>query len=157
MMIDTNMRTIGLYPPFAQLMLHGKVETRWVKKGKKPPFPLGAYLIYATKRSYTYYEVVSISGKNITEWILNTLKYPWRQDAGYMICVGELIEVYPMKPEDEGTTFVKYEESETHTRWCLRFKDVQPVVPYIWSHGKQGIGFLPESEVLNIKIMNTLK
>ena len=43
-------RTLGFYQPFGSLMLHGKIETRWVRKGKKPPFPLGKYIFYTTQK-----------------------------------------------------------------------------------------------------------
>lgn len=50
----SKIRTLGFYQPFGTLMLHGKIETRWVKVGKKPPFPEGKYLFYSTQKRCKY-------------------------------------------------------------------------------------------------------
>ena len=155
-MPEERIRTIGLYSPFARLMLHDKVETRWVKKNKKPPFPLGKYLIYATKKSYTRWEMYHISGERHLSWIYDIYKrlgYMWEMDAGYALCVGELIALYSMTPEDEPFTYVKYKEDENSILWCLKFKDVKGIEPFRWKYGKQGVGFVPDSELSKIKII----
>lgn len=114
-------RTLGLYQPYATLMMppYNKIETRWVKAGKKPPFPLGQYLIYSTKKAYPTKEVKEISGgyyeevrKNIiAESIRTSPAYPNRHGVrwinadgsveflnGHALCIGELVELKTYSP-----------------------------------------------------------
>jgi hypothetical protein len=70
---NETIRTIGLYQPFASLMHHGKIETRWVKKGKKPPFPLGKYILYSTLKSYSDKELDYICGERQFVRIMRSL------------------------------------------------------------------------------------
>lgn len=144
---ENKIRTIGLYQPYAFLMLHGKIETRWVIKGKKPPFPLGNYLIYATQKAYMQYQVKQYAGESIAATIFK-LQYqePYSAIRGKSICVGTLVDVRLMTPEDCEKCFVKWETSETHDRWCLVFENIKRVVPEPVK-GKQGIGFIESSKI----------
>lgn len=147
-------RTLGFYEPFGSLMLHNKVETRWVRKGKKPPFPLSKYLFYTTQQPCSNKDVFDWCGLEIMLSISETLGTNKKSELnGFAIAVGELVEVRPLTKEDEGKAFVKFigEKTEvikgekiTKVQWALIFKDVKPITPFRWEHGKQGVGFLPE-------------
>lgn len=150
---DERIRTLGLYQPFGTLMHHGKIETRWVKKGKKPPFPLGLYLIYSTKKMYEAPELYEISGRKGVEWMNEVLRNDNTIDkCGYALSIGELYQVSKMTRDIELECFVQYRESETHDLHALRFKNVKRLEPYQWKYGKQGIGFVPKEEYKNIII-----
>lgn len=145
-------RTLGWWQPFGSLMLHGKVETRIVAAGKKPPFPLGQYLMYTTKKPMLKRDVEIMVGWELQEHIYSTLTKA--QEAtinlnGYAIAIGTLSEVRPMKEEDEMQCFVPYFTN----RWCLIFKDVQRIEPFKFENGKQGIGFATPAEIAKIKIV----
>lgn len=144
-------RCIGLYQPFASLMRHGKIETRWVQKGRKPPFPEGLYLIYSTKRRYELGEIMEISGRKCFDWMEEVLRGDQTVgQLGYTICLGYLYIKHPMTKDIELECFVEHKESETHDLWAMRFKEVVMLEPTVWNHGKQGVGFVPESEYDNI-------
>jgi hypothetical protein len=146
-------RTMGFYQPFCSLMLHGKIETRWVIKGKKPPFPLGKYVFYSTQKVCDLNTLLDWCGseivRNISHTLLNDKTRTLTESA---IAIGELVEVRPLTLEDEPLSFVKFignktelkEGKEIHkVQWALIFKDVRPCTPFKWKHGKQGVGFLP--------------
>ena len=137
-------RTLGLYQPFATLMLHGKVETRWVRKGKKAPFPLGRYLIYSTKKYYKpSQELATLCGYvnyNRLMQIVQGKDETWPN--GRAICIGDLVKIIdPICPPFNQNTFVNNEwETQTHRRVGLVFENVKRVKPYEFT-GKQGVGF----------------
>lgn len=156
-------RTLGFYQPFGTLMNYGKIETRWVRKGKKPPFPLCKYVFYTTKKEcsdFTLYEEwcgVEIMG-NINE----TLKDDnTRHFTKMILSHGELIEVRPLTKEDEPKAFVKFIGEKVFkdkngkdvikVQWALIFKDVQQITPVPYHHGKQGVGFLDKQYLPFIK------
>lgn len=139
--VSKETRTIGLYQPFTTLMLHDKDETRWVKKGKKPPFPLGNYVIYSTLKRYDLADIHNISGPVIAERMNEVMKDdPTCSLWGYAIAHGTLVEVRPMRPEDSDKCYVLYQEKEDKTLWCLIFENVTRIEP-IKFKGKQGVGF----------------
>lgn len=147
-------RTLGFYQPFGSLMLHGKIETRWVRKGKKPPFPLGKYIFYTTQKACDTFTLFQWCGAEIILSITNTLQNDSTKDLKEVaLGIGELIEVRPLTKEDEAMAFVKFlgEKTEfiddveiTKVQWALIFKNVQPFEPFEWKYGKQGVGFLPD-------------
>jgi hypothetical protein len=159
-------RTLGLYQPYASLMLHGKIETRWVEDGRKPPFPLGKYLIYSTKKSSSILSFQLTSGKYCQK-VWQTL-----QDGdtyagdGLPICIAILEGLWKYRPDIDGPeTFVDSFDGKmqiikgTHriprdyTLWCLKFVNVQPVKLFRFNGGKQGIGFLSEADQAKIKYL----
>jgi hypothetical protein len=154
-------RCLGMYQPFGSLMLNGKVfETRWVKKDKKAPYPLGTYLFYITERSTSSAELLDISGEyqmtRITKALMAEPTYSLRRHA---IAIGELVRVRPMTIADEDKAFVKFYFSINSTLWVLEFENLQRIEPFKWSYGKQGIGIIgrgkiPASERDKIKIVN---
>lgn len=150
-MYGAPIRHIGLYQPFASLMRHGKIETRWIKKGKKPPFPLGLYVVYSTVKRYDLGEIMSVSGRMCFDWIEQVLKGD--DTVGKtkcVICVGELYMVSKMTRDIELECFVEYKESDEKDLWALRFKRIKFLENSEWNYGKQGIWFVPESEYGNI-------
>lgn len=154
-------RTLGFYQPFGSLMLHGKIETRWVRAGKKPPFPLGKYLFYTTQKPCDQKSLESWCGGEIIHRIHKILEHePTANLNGYAIATGNLVEVKLLTPDDENT-FVKFIGSKIDTeskdlcvrkvQWGLHFKDVERIEPFKWKFGKQGVGFVTDSELGKIK------
>jgi hypothetical protein len=150
-------RTIGFYQPFCSLMLHGKVETRWVRKGKFAPFPLGIYLGYSTKRG--------CSSETLEDWcgeeILNLIDYTLCNDNtqhlhGMGLWVGKLIKIGKMYEWQEKECFVKYKGEQVrcdrngvahfYHQQVLYFENIQPIQPFDFKYGKQGVGIFPASE-----------
>lgn len=151
------LRTIGLYQPYASLMLHGKVETRWVRKGKKPPFPLGKYLIYSTQKAATEDEICDWSGHGeVMEFLSDTIRQEITVNMrGYGLAIADLVKIEPMARNQEMGCFVKYKGEKqkrvngkliTYTQWCLYFRNVHRITPFEFKHGKQGVGLFPELE-----------
>lgn len=137
--------TIGLYQPFASLMLHGKIETRWVKKGRKPPFPLGKYLVYSTANRYGLGDIFMISGSKQYDRMNEVLKGDETVVlTRHAICLIDLVELRQMVKEDEDKTFVEYRESPDRILWCLVPGEIQRIQPFPFLDGHQGIGFLSE-------------
>ena len=153
-------RTMGFYQPFATAMLHGKVETRWVQKGKKPPFPLGKYLMYSTRKSCSHIDLLGwCDNSNI-----NKLSEIQSNDLtanlnGFAICTGILQKVEPLTVNHANTfirfvgekTIEKFGDIKHYVQWALIFDNIQPIEPFMWNYGKQGVGFLPESELKKIQ------
>lgn len=154
-------RTLGFYQPYGSLMIHGKKETRWVRIGKKPPFPLGKYLIYTTQNPATKEQLLDWSGALITGEIKMLLSDEETKGYNqYAIAIGELTGVSKLTINDE-KTFVQYvgEKTEliegvsvTKIQWGLQFENVQRIEPFKWNFGKQGVGFVPDSEINKIKL-----
>ena len=154
-------RTIGLYQPFASLMLHGKIETRWIREGKKPPFPKGKYLFYSTQKRCDDSTLLSWSGSEKAALIYELMQHePTVKLGGYAIGIGNLVDVRLLLPND-ANTFIKFvgkktelikDEQVTKVQWALFFENVQRIEPFIWVHGKQGVGYVPPIELPKIKI-----
>lgn len=150
-------RTLGLWQPFASLMLHGKIESRKVMKGKAPGFPCGKYLLYSTKEEYALEDLKYMCGDEILETIYNTLAdEPTAQLRGYALVLADLVKVRKMTAADERSAYVKYRPSLETETWLLDFRNVQRIEPFVFEHGKQGIGFLDESEKSKIKYYDQL-
>src|ERR1700679_2290183 len=87
-------RTIGFYQPFCSLMLHGKVETRWVRKGRLAPFPMGIYLGYGTKTGCTDEQLKDWCGNEILKHLEDTLINDFTQHLhGHAMWIGELYKI----------------------------------------------------------------
>lgn len=147
-------RTLGLYQPYAQLMLHGKLESRWIAKGKKAPFPLGKYLLYATKKAYSVKEFKHLAGEHYERARLAISNEELKTSVA--LCVGDLIERKPITTfGDLADTFydppfdqLAYRDADhpefeidDYVLWGLRFNEVKPIKPFPFK-GKQGVGFL---------------
>lgn len=157
-------RTIGLYQPFGSLMLpdYNKLETRWTREGHTAPFPLGKYLIYTTKTPADIPAMVEWCGIGLAAGINElmatekTIHY-----NGYALGLAELIERRDLKEEDQNT-YIRFVGRKTEiikgkevvkTQRALKFVNVQRIEPFKWNYGKQGVGFVPESELSKIKIL----
>lgn len=160
---NNKIRTLGFYQPFGSLMLHGKIETRWVEVNKKPPFPEGKYLFYTTKKSCDSFELLQWCGREIMLSITETLRNePTKIYSGYAIGMGDLVCVDELRDVDEEKAFVKfkgykvvfnkYGREVTYIQWALRFENIERIKPFKWEFGKQGVGFVPESEIEKISI-----
>lgn len=160
-------RTLGFYQPFGSLMLHGKIETRWVRVGKKPPFPLGKYLLYTTQKRCDDETLLKWCGRDLWFDVINTLKGDPTKTIDLdktAIAIGELVKIRLMVKEDERDAFVKFIGTKEFkdkndniilkSQWCLEFCNVNQIEPFEFNFGKQGVGILPESEKQKIKIIN---
>lgn len=152
---DTKIRTLGLYQPYAGLMFSSdKVETRWVRKGKKPPFPLGWYALYSTKKAFQDHEVKFISGPAYRHIVEERKLRPELFDAnGCIIGFAKLVTVERMDHNPIvgaiGRTFVDYQDDHEFDRWILIFEN-QIEVAHFPYRGKQGVGFLDDEHRLRI-------
>lgn len=174
---SSTIRTLAFYQPFASLMLHGKKETRWVKKGKKPPFPKGIYLFYTTKNQCTPKLLQEWSGDEIYKVIIDTISNdPSLELNGYAIGIGELVDVRLMEKSDESKAFVIFKGERkvekfikvknqkklvivTQSQWLLTFKNIRRIHPFSFRYkgqslAKQGVGILPKKMHPNIIIID---
>lgn len=146
-------RSLGLYQPYAGLMLFDKIETRWVGFGRKAPFPLGVYLIYATQKALSRYDVFKVSGDRYKEICNRADTFPEFQLRGSAICVATLVEIVdPWTPDNPrfARGYVKHEYYHpTHRRVGLVFDGVRAVQPFAFK-GKQGVGILTAEEEAKI-------
>jgi len=141
-----NIVALSWKAPYAQLMLHGKIETRtWPAKYR------GWVLICCSKIPYSEADLCGIAGGGICYGgqfgrimklgftIPNTEK-----DFGYAIAIGKLIDCRPMTKDDENECFVQYKEpwSVDKTKangkkkiiqkriWCHIYENVIPIMPF---------------------------
>lgn len=158
---QTVIRTIGLYQPFATMMLYGKIETRWVDVGRKAPFPLGTYLFYSCKKEYDMEDVMHLSGQHfgiLDNNYSHDLDGPHPWGLGSAGAIGQLVSIIdPLVPPFDVKTFIddgKWKRTVTRTstdgklrksvdqrRIGLVFRNVTKIVPFPIT-GKQGVGFL---------------
>lgn len=149
-------RTLGLYQPYAGLMLHGKIETRWVKKDRKPPFPPGIYLIYSTQKAYTRHEFRTIAGQSGFDKAKIHMDFDHKlrlNQYGLMLAVLPEGGVYDMTPNDSEAAFVEYCEEQFYRLVCLKFEQQTPIKPFKFEKGKQGIGFLSAEDRNKIQLI----
>lgn len=162
---NETIRTIGLYQPYASLMLHGKIETRWVYEEKKPGFKLGKYLIYACKKSYSVDQFKHLAG----EYYQSAREIITREETthlnGYAIAFGELVAVkkigvgeLPKAFVDINPTMLRlgkpdidwYNEIivDSYKLWGLHFENMKRIEPFQFK-GKQGVGIIRSKEILD--------
>lgn len=114
--------------PYAELMLHGKIETRtW------PTNYRGWVLICASKQGYYTEQLRRISGAYQMVRMGQFLNVEAPKYEGMAIAIGRLMDCRPMKPEDEDACFVKYYED----LWCHVYNHVYSIRPFPWK-GSQG-------------------
>lgn len=120
--------------PYAELMLHDKIETRsWSTKYR------GLVLICASKIPYNHDQVYNISGetqsKRVYECIgkIDPILYLKQNRSGQAIAIAELVDCRPMTKDDEDKCFVEYREG----LYCHVYKNVREIEPFDWK-GTQG-------------------
>lgn len=146
-------RTLGLYQPYAGLMLHGKLETRFIRNTRKPPFPLGTYLIYSTKKSYTEATWMVLSSMHVKR--IREIRHVSGNDChalGKALCVADLVEIIDpllVGVHDEAA-MVDIRSADNDGRLVgLRFENVLKIEPFV-IQGKQGVGLLTPAEKAKI-------
>ncbi len=153
--------------PFAQLMLHDKIETRtWPTKYR------GWVLICCSKNSYLDTEVVKMSGivqfNRIIHTINSYLPYTelYNLHEGKAIAIGKLICCRPMQKNDEDACFLQFKEPWTEEKilangeikmkdkmlWCHIYSDVRPIKPFDFK-GVQGWKKLTAAEIEKIHLL----
>ncbi len=115
--------------PYAELMLHGKIETRTWNTNYR-----GWVLICSSKLPYNWDAVLRISGNcqkdRITKLSLTEILHFHYAQA---IAIGYLSDCRKMKPEDEDRCFVQYHPD----MFCHVYENVQAIIPFPWK-GSQG-------------------
>jgi hypothetical protein len=145
-------------------MLHGKIETRWVRENKKPPFPKGKYLFYSTKGACTDEQLDHWSGQSLYCNITEALSNDETKDLnGYAIAIAELVNLRLMTRWDDEEAFVRHvgktarqdKKGQWHkyVQWCLEFENVRAIEPFKFDFGKQGVGILDPSLHSKIKLL----
>lgn len=131
--IDQKLLALSWKQPYAELMLHGKIETRtWQTKYR------GWVMICASKKGYDFNQVHRIAGDKqivrITEVLgRNNDHYLNNYRSGIAIAVGKLIDCRLMRKEDEDKCFVEFYPD----LFCHVYSNVKPIKPIIWK-GTQG-------------------
>lgn len=138
---NETIRALSLHQPFANQMLHGKIETRrWPTKYR------GKVLICATLKMYNMAELFDISGSDQLE----RMRVYWKGEMlyGHAIAIGSLIDCRKMQPTDEDKCFVKYRPD----LWCHVYANMQAVKPFPWK-GSQGWRSLSAEEKQKIMLL----
>ncbi len=141
------MRALTWKQPFAELMFHGKIETR-----KKNTDYRGDVLICAGLEQFNLYEIKSLAGeeqlKRIQEKFGSNLLYHHGWGMGYAIGVGTLVDSRRMEPVDEEKCFVKY----SPLLYCYVYENVRKINPFKFK-GAQGWTSLKESDIKKIRFL----
>lgn len=152
-------RALSWKQPYAQLMLHGKIETRvWDSKY------FGWVLICASKAPYSYQQFSNIScnwsghalAKLIEAHKLNVIHLPTDSlynvvvkdnlISGQAIAIGKLVKSEPFLYSHQQKAYVGYQPK----LYSHFYEDVQAIQPFEW-HGK--LGWTTLSEELKSKII----
>lgn len=125
---DQKLMALSWKQPYAELMLHGKIETRTWNTNYR-----GWVLICASQKGYHTEQLRNISGG----YQLNRMgQYLAIENPGYeskAIAIGYLSDCRQMKPEDEDKCFVQYYPD----LFCHIYESVQAIEPFPWK-GSQG-------------------
>lgn len=142
---ETNeiIRALWWNQPYAQLMVHGKIETRTRHTNVR-----GKVLICSCKKEYPHQKVIEISGEQ-TGRINRTLQVHHScLPMGQAIAIGNLAGCRRMTRADEDRCFVEYRPE----LWCWIFEEVQPIELFEIK-GKQGWAILDAETKSKIKII----
>lgn len=151
--LQNEVRALSWKPPFSELMLHGKQETRtWATNFR------GLVLICSSAQPYADRELIAICGDEQYARILQLLGPKWYNVAkrGNAIAVGRLTECLPMNdqaPADtveamEAATFVKNKPG----LYIHFYEDVTPIQTFPW-RGSLGWKTLTPEEKQKIKLL----
>ena len=160
---NDKMLALSWRQPYAQLMLHGKVETRvWDTSYR------GLVLICASQKPYSEADLFGIAGVAGTQRIFNFLNERGiREVSSKAIAVGRLVSTRLMLPSDENHCFVKYKEPWIEERkskktgitkfvkvklYCHFYEDVRAIEPFDWK-GAQGWKKVEQSIIDKIKYL----
>jgi hypothetical protein len=154
---DSEIRGLSWKQPMAELMKHGKVETRsWATNYR------GLVLICSSAIPFSDRELIALCGNEQYARILQLLGPKWFNSVkrGSAIAVGRLSSCYSLflqpdrkdfeeqKKAAEDQTFIKYNpELFTH-----HYTDVTPIQPFPW-RGQLGWKTLTPEEKAKIKIL----
>jgi len=142
-------RALSWKQPYAEMMLHGKIETRTWNTNYR-----GLVLICASKKGYNFNQVYSIAGDKqilrITD-VLGRNNDHWYglHRSGIAIAVGRLIDCRPMRKEDEDKCFVEFHPD----LYCHVYEDVKEIKPFDWK-GSQGWKKLDEETIKKITLLH---
>lgn len=129
---DQKLLALSWKQPYAELMLHGKIETRTWNTNYR-----GWVLICTSLKAYTWQSVQNISGEKQYQRMRNILLPYFYQNLiayqGYAVAIGRLVDCRPMKPEDEDRCFVQYHLD----LFCHIYENVQAIESFPWK-GSQG-------------------
>lgn len=137
------MRALSWKQPYAQLMLHGKIETRkWATNYR------GDVLICASQKAFSRDELIKIAGdKQLGRMdqmfrVNDILGYGLSR--GFAIAVGTLVDCRKMTEEDEDRCFVQYNPE----LYCHIYENVREIrlMPF---KGRQGWSTLT-SDVIDL-------
>lgn len=156
-------RTLGLYQPFATLMLYGKIETRFISGNKKPGFKPGKYLLYSCQKAYDFFDALNMMGDEADlaeehfekeyQRLFSTIDAKTKGFLqGYAICLADLTKIIDPITPDIKNTFVEYVAPCSRRRVGLVFENVQRLKPFEFK-GKQGPGFLDEKYLSQIELI----
>lgn len=124
---DKKLMALSWKQPYAELMLHGKIETRtW------HTYYRGWVLICGSQSGYTSKQIENISGIIQKGRIHESLRNA-NIIGGYAIAIGKLVDCRPMQKEDEDKCFVEFYPD----LYCHVYENVQAIEPFPWK-GTQG-------------------
>lgn len=102
--------------PYANLMLHDKIETRtWKTKYR------GLVLICSSLKPYR-----NIDFEDIIKFDINNILYNEDIKLGYAIAIGELVDCRLMTIEDEKKCYTTYRQG----LYCHVYDNVRPILPF---------------------------
>lgn len=129
---DQQLTALSWKQPYAELMKHGKVETRTWATNKR-----GWVLICASRKSYNLAQVTDISASaNDARQVMRILSRTQKtanMHHGHAIAIGKLVDCRPMRPEDEDKCYVAFNPQ----LFCHVYESVTPIKPFPWK-GCQG-------------------
>lgn len=136
-------RALCLHQPYAELMLHGKIETRMRKTNVR-----GKVLICATRTLYRPEEIVQLAGGTIALSIAEILEKNSSEaiPIGCALGIADLVGCRPMEPADATEAFIRWH----WRRYCWIFENVQPIQPFYYK-GHQGWRIIPPEVRAQIK------
>jgi hypothetical protein len=144
---DNEIRALSWKQPMAELMKHGKTETRTWSTDYR-----GLVLICASVNPFGDRELVDLCGPENYARILQMLGPKWFNAVkrGSAIAVGRLVNCLPWKGEGPLvlSTFVK----DLNGRFLWTFDDVTPIETFPW-RGQLGWKALTLEEKARIKIL----
>lgn len=155
--IDSEIRGLSWKQPFAELMKHGKTETRtWGTDYR------GLVLICSSVNPYSDRELIAMCGPEQYARILQLLGPKWFNvvKRGSAIAVGTLVSsskffINPASQDYEeqarkieNQTFVKYSSAQHFHK----YKDVTPIQPFPW-RGMLGWQKVTDEDKAKIKIL----